>query len=256
MGNIRDLNALHQVMKGDITLDKAMAIGEVSHRKDGDYRKVAQGKWVPVPKAGDRKQPTAGSDLKPDIISVRKEIEPLVRHYQSNAEKIEQKIESVNNQKAAADLYGSINAFLKPINNSLESPDVLEEDKVPLRPIKERLEKAKKRLLEKGERSFYGNRQHSALEMLRENARQLNEALAEGKRRGAAIVEFTDSMGKVYKQYWNGARYEDKPSSMQEQYGGNTKFKGTFKETFKDDTTDSAHRLTSDTKIRLSKIKR
>ena len=54
-GNIRDLGALHQVMRGEITLDKAcegmtddFEIGHVSHRKDGDYRKVAQGKWVPV----------------------------------------------------------------------------------------------------------------------------------------------------------------------------------------------------------------
>ena len=53
-----NLDELHKVMRGEITLDQAcegmtddFEIGHVSHRADGDYRKVAQGKWVPV-KAG------------------------------------------------------------------------------------------------------------------------------------------------------------------------------------------------------------
>ena len=52
-----NLDELHQVMKGDMTIDRLFdgrdltddfEIGHVSHRADGDYRKVAQGKWVPV----------------------------------------------------------------------------------------------------------------------------------------------------------------------------------------------------------------
>lgn len=57
-----NLDELHKVMKGDMTVDQAcegmtddFEIGHVSHRADGDYRKVAQGKWVPV-KAGGGQQ--------------------------------------------------------------------------------------------------------------------------------------------------------------------------------------------------------
>lgn len=57
-----NLDNLHKVMKGDMTIDQACEgmtddyeIGHVSHRADGDYRKVAQGKWVPV-KAGGQGQ--------------------------------------------------------------------------------------------------------------------------------------------------------------------------------------------------------
>ena len=67
--NIRDLDALHQVMRGDITLDKAcegmtddFEIGHVSHRADGDWRKVAQGKWVPVKAAGGQQKKQGGAE--------------------------------------------------------------------------------------------------------------------------------------------------------------------------------------------------
>lgn len=64
-----NLDELHKVMKGDMTVDQAcegmtddFEIGHVSHRADGDYRKVAQGKWVPV-KAGGQGQ--KGASEKP-----------------------------------------------------------------------------------------------------------------------------------------------------------------------------------------------
>lgn len=46
------LDSLHKVMTGESTLDKEMQIGEISHRKDGDWKKVAPGKWAPVKAAG------------------------------------------------------------------------------------------------------------------------------------------------------------------------------------------------------------
>lgn len=58
-----NLDNLHKVMKGDMTIDQAcegmtddFEIGHVSHRKDGDYKKVAQGKWVPVKAGGGQGQ--------------------------------------------------------------------------------------------------------------------------------------------------------------------------------------------------------
>ena len=60
-----NLDELHQVMKGDMTIDRLFdgrdltddfEIGHVSHRADGDYRKVAQGKWVPVKAAGQARE--------------------------------------------------------------------------------------------------------------------------------------------------------------------------------------------------------
>lgn len=58
-----NLDNLHKVMKGDMTIDQACEgmtddyeIGHVSHRADGDYRKVAQGKWVPVKAAGQARE--------------------------------------------------------------------------------------------------------------------------------------------------------------------------------------------------------
>jgi hypothetical protein len=58
-----NLDELHKVMKGDMTIDQAcdgmtddFEIGHVSHRADGDYRKVAQGKWVPVKAAGQARE--------------------------------------------------------------------------------------------------------------------------------------------------------------------------------------------------------
>lgn len=58
-----NLDELHKVMKGDMTIDRAcegmtddFEIGHVSHRKDGDYKKVAQGKWVPVKAGGGQGQ--------------------------------------------------------------------------------------------------------------------------------------------------------------------------------------------------------
>ena len=41
-----NLDNLFDVIKGGVTKD--FDIGHVSHRKDGDWKKVAQGKWVPV----------------------------------------------------------------------------------------------------------------------------------------------------------------------------------------------------------------
>lgn len=64
-----NLDELHKVMKGDMTVDQAcegmtddFEIGHVSHRADGDYRKVAQGKWVPVKAGGQGQMKQGGGD--------------------------------------------------------------------------------------------------------------------------------------------------------------------------------------------------
>lgn len=78
------------------------------------------------------------------------------------------------------------------------------------------------------------SRKMSPLEAFKENARQFNEALQEGKKRGAHIVEFKGITGQTVKRYWTGARYEDRPSSLYEK--SNTKYKmggGTYKAEFR-----------------------
>lgn len=68
----------------------------------------------------------------------------------------------------------------------------------------------------------------SPLTAFKENAKQFNNALQEGRKRKASIVEFTDITGKVTKQYWNGATYTERSRSLYEK-----EFKGTHKASFK-----------------------
>ena len=68
----------------------------------------------------------------------------------------------------------------------------------------------------------------SPLTAFRENSKQFNNALKEGRTRKASIVEFTDITGKVSKRYWNGATYTDRSNSLFEK-----EFKGTYKVSFK-----------------------
>lgn len=42
----------------------------------------------------------------------------------------------------------------------------------------------------------------------------MNEAKAEGKRRRAAVVQFQSATGRVYRWYWDGAAYRDRPNPM------------------------------------------
>ena len=73
----------------------------------------------------------------------------------------------------------------------------------------------------------------SPLEAIRNNARQFNEALAEGRARNAEIVEYTDIMGIVRRRYWNGATWSERPSSM---YARTTRYRasGTYKTSYKE----------------------
>lgn len=68
----------------------------------------------------------------------------------------------------------------------------------------------------------------SPLTVFKENARQLNEALVEGRAKQASVVEFTDATGTKFKRYWNGATYTDRASSLYEK-----EFHGVYKKTFK-----------------------
>ena len=63
------------------------------------------------------------------------------------------------------------------------------------------------------------NKGKSVLEIFRDDARQLNEARAEAQRRGAAVLEYTDHTGKKHREYWDGARFTDRPNSMEAKYG-------------------------------------
>lgn len=417
------LDSLHKVMTGESTLDKEMQIGEISHRKAGDWKKVAPGKWVPVKAAGGAKaagekksfegsgnmaghkweaekvgdkfvvthtypdgrtdktdiskqeydtmktnaraqKPEATSKMEMSITDwtdknklkghyapknnmtfnelyegmkqgkdvdkmlgitesetrfrildelakrtgkssdeiqdlwyknymadeqkpeVPEAIAPLVRHYTENVEKIEQKVESVNNQKAAADLYGSIKAFLEPINNSLESPDVLEEDKAPLRPLKERLEKAKKKLLDRGEKAMSGiNPKIAKAEPPKAEGntpRQLtpkaNEVyknlLAEGEEETYYSESNPDGAKKMLRDAFNLS--EKEADDLYHELGimhGINKWREDYEREQETERREVAYnnerygvneldndaapkKLTSDTKVRLSKIKR
>ena len=75
-----------------------------------------------------------------------------------------------------------------------------------------------------------GAKKVSALTAFKENAKQLNEAKAEAKKRKAAEVHYTDMTGKTYKLYWNGASYGDKKSNMAAQY---SEMSGVYKAKFK-----------------------
>lgn len=72
----------------------------------------------------------------------------------------------------------------------------------------------------------------SALAAFKENARQFNEALQNGKKNKAAIVEFTDITGKTTKHYWDGAAYRSRPNSMYNSLN-NKDMTGMFKSDFK-----------------------
>ena len=72
----------------------------------------------------------------------------------------------------------------------------------------------------------------TALEAFKENSRQLNVALEEGQKRNALEVHYTDMTGKLYKSYWNGAKFTaDKvKQDMAKKYG---KKAGIYKTSFK-----------------------
>ena len=78
-----------------------------------------------------------------------------------------------------------------------------------------------------------GSQKLSPLQAFKENARQFNEALQEGRKRNAQIVEYKRIDGKTERRYWNGARYEDRPSQMYQNTGGKYKTEGTYKAEFK-----------------------
>lgn len=66
------------------------------------------------------------------------------------------------------------------------------------------------------------------LEFFLTEAKKINEAKIEGKKRHAAIVEYQSTTGKTYRFYWNGARYEDRPSKTYAECKG-YKFTGIYK---------------------------
>ena len=78
-----------------------------------------------------------------------------------------------------------------------------------------------------------GGAKLSPLQAFKENARQFNEALIEGKKRNAQVVEYKRIDGKTERRYWNGARYEDRPSQMYQNTNGKYKTEGTYKAEFK-----------------------
>ena len=73
----------------------------------------------------------------------------------------------------------------------------------------------------------------SPLQAFKENARQFNIALQEARKRNAEIVEFKRLDGKVERRYWNGARFEDKPSLMYQNSNDKYKTSGIYKAEFK-----------------------
>lgn len=80
----------------------------------------------------------------------------------------------------------------------------------------------------RGGSSGVGKSGISALQAFKENARQFNEALQQGKIRKASVVEFEDITGNETKRYWNGATYVDRKSALYEK-----DMHGTYKARFK-----------------------
>ena len=73
----------------------------------------------------------------------------------------------------------------------------------------------------------------SALEAFKDNARQFNEAMREGERRRAAVIEFKDITGKVNKRYWNGAAYVDRSSALYTEATGRNAVNGVYQAEYK-----------------------
>lgn len=74
----------------------------------------------------------------------------------------------------------------------------------------------------------------SPLEGFKENARQFNDAIQAAGKEKAAIVGFTDIMGRTVRRWFNGAVYSDRKPSEQNIGGtGKYKRKGTYKAEFK-----------------------
>lgn len=73
----------------------------------------------------------------------------------------------------------------------------------------------------------------SALEAFKDNARQFNEAMREGERRRAAVIEFKDITGKVNKRYWNGAAYVDRSSALYTGATGRNSVNGVYQAEYK-----------------------
>lgn len=80
-----------------------------------------------------------------------------------------------------------------------------------------------------------GGNKVSPLQAFRSNARQFNEALAEGRRRHAAVVEYTDLNGRKSRRYWNGATYTERKSSLYTRGTGKYSVSGTYSSKYHED---------------------
>lgn len=71
----------------------------------------------------------------------------------------------------------------------------------------------------------------SSLEAFREDARQLNQAIAGANLANAAEIVYHSMTGKTIRKYWDGGRYGDRPSSLAQRYSSKS---GVFEATFQE----------------------
>ena len=105
-----NLDELHKVMKGDMTVDQAcegmtddFEIGHVSHRADGDYRKVAQGQWkkVTAKEFMDKARADSAAGWKDDIEKKKEQIKSMEKRrdeHPENAKGWQEEIDRTNKE--------------------------------------------------------------------------------------------------------------------------------------------------------------
>ena len=239
-----NLDELHKVMKGDMTVDQAcdgmtddFEIGHVSHRADGDYRKVAQGKWVPVKAAGQAREFSETENHGAQL------------EWQKKADAQTKKDEAVREQRAQGEAVGkswktAAEEWIKKNPNYKE----MSADEI-IKGISEHMAASEKPAEQQG-----GGEKASPYKADQDNFMRLLQKV-EGK-------EYTDpAKVKVYrtdKGNWN-VYYDDHRLGIYDKSKLDTEAAeelGWWERPAPDFADDAAPRLTRDTKIRLSKIKK
>jgi hypothetical protein len=97
-------NVSQVIQKSLSIVEKALPIGHISHRKDGDYKKVGEGEWVKVSENGDGKTGNETSESKPE----KKEYKPYsVKGFTVDKETIDKAVKEANGHEIKGRHWGS-----------------------------------------------------------------------------------------------------------------------------------------------------